>query len=91
MTFILNVTLGFLTKSCFLIIDEDAESEVAASLERLGPEVDLKAIEAALDPNGTAALSDVIPTAQFTMDVTKLSNTTVTESDLSAANDPKSE
>ncbi|XP_045932356.1 zona pellucida sperm-binding protein 3-like [Micropterus dolomieu] len=71
--------------------DEDAESEVAASLERLGPEVTLKLIEAALDPNGTAALSDVIPTAQFTMDVTKLSNTTATESDLSAANDPKSE
>lgn len=45
--------------------------------------------DAALDNNGTAALSDVSPTALFTLDVTTLSNATATDSDLSDTKDPK--
>uniref|UniRef100_A0A671X1M1 Zona pellucida sperm-binding protein 3 n=1 Tax=Sparus aurata TaxID=8175 RepID=A0A671X1M1_SPAAU len=63
--------------------DGDTESEVDDPLVTMNSE------DAALDNNGTAALSDVSPTALFTLDVTTLSNATATDSDLSDTKDPK--
>ncbi|XP_056256595.1 zona pellucida sperm-binding protein 3-like [Seriola aureovittata] len=61
----------------------DAESEVAAPLEKVAPDVALKSKSAALDKNTTAAPSDVSPATHAKLDVTLLSNATATESDLS--------
>ncbi|XP_030264797.1 zona pellucida sperm-binding protein 3-like [Sparus aurata] len=65
------------------LMDGDTESEVDDPLVTMNSE------DAALDNNGTAALSDVSPTALFTLDVTTLSNATATDSDLSDTKDPK--
>lgn len=64
-----------------LITDEDAE--------KVAPEVTMKSKGAALNSNATAAPSDVSPSTPVQLDVTLLSNATVTESDLSDTNDPK--
>ncbi|XP_042360810.1 zona pellucida sperm-binding protein 3-like [Plectropomus leopardus] len=68
--------------------DGNAE-KAAAPLDKVSPELSLKSKAAVLESNGTAALDDVSPSAPFTVDVTKLSNVTATESDLSEINDPK--
>lgn len=65
------------------------DEEVAAPLEKLSPELSLQSKAAVLDYNSTEALSDISPTALLTVDETKLSNATATESDLSDKNDPK--
>ena len=57
------------------ITDGDA-ANVSALLEKESPEVDLETTGAAQDENGTSTLDDVIPTVQFTVDVTKMSNAT---------------
>lgn len=67
----------------------DLKDGDAAPLEKVSPEIRFKSKATALDNNGTAALSDVNPTAQVTVDVTELSNTTATELNISHANDPK--
>ncbi|XP_037649566.1 zona pellucida sperm-binding protein 3-like [Sebastes umbrosus] len=65
----------------------DAE-KVSAPLEKVSPELSLKSKAAVvLDKNSTAALDDISPTAQLTVDVTKPSN--ATQSDLPDKNDPK--
>ncbi|KAM6913361.1 zona pellucida sperm-binding protein 3-like [Lycodopsis pacificus] len=65
--------------------NEDVKSET--DLEgKTSPDVSLKSDGAALDRNFTADLGDVGPTAQFTVDVTKVSNATATGNALSDAN-----
>ncbi|XP_075942823.1 zona pellucida sperm-binding protein 3-like [Anarhichas minor] len=68
--------------------NEDVKSETDLE-EKTSPDVSLQSEGAALDNNGTAALGDVSPTAQFTLDVTKMSNATATGNALSDANDPE--
>ncbi|XP_075942240.1 zona pellucida sperm-binding protein 3-like [Anarhichas minor] len=71
--------------------NEDAKSETdledSALLEKISPDVGLKSEGAALDKTVTADLAGVSPTAQFTVDVTKMSN--ATGNALSDANDPE--
>ncbi|KAM8844766.1 zona pellucida sperm-binding protein 3-like [Spinachia spinachia] len=64
--------------------DKDA-GKISAFLGKSSPEDDVKSKAAALDGNGAAALDDVIPTVQFTVDVTPMSN--ATENVFSDAND----
>ncbi|XP_075936960.1 zona pellucida sperm-binding protein 3-like [Anarhichas minor] len=68
-------------------LEDENAVEDSALLEKTSPDVSLKSEGAALDKNGTAALGDVSPTAQFTVDVSKMSN--ATGNALSDANDPE--
>ncbi|KAM6965900.1 zona pellucida sperm-binding protein 3-like [Tautogolabrus adspersus] len=69
--------------------DGDKDGEVDAPVEKLHPALTLKSKSAQINTNGTAALSDVSPTALSATDVTKQTNTTTTQSELSHTNSPK--
>ncbi|KAF0032613.1 zona pellucida sperm-binding protein 3 [Scophthalmus maximus] len=72
-----------------LVEDRDDDDESDEDAEKVAPEVTMKSKGAALNSNATAAPSDVSPSTPVQLDVTLLSNATVTESDLSDTNDPK--